>query len=452
MQNLELNFSQAAAARHCYSVSEISKSIKSVMEDNFSAVDVKGEISGMKSAGSGHVYFNLKDSGAVLRAICWRGVVSQLDFIMQDGLEVVASGKISIYEGQSNYQMIVQKISIAGQGSLLAMLQKRKEALMKEGLFDSARKKPIPFMPMCIGVITAATGSVIRDILHRISDRMGVKVLLWSVLVQGADSAEQVSNAIIGFNNLPENIPKPDLLIVARGGGSIEDLWAFNEEIVVRATASSAIPIISAIGHETDTTLIDYASDKRAPTPTAAAEMAVPVKADLLSNLDVQKQRLKSALFGLLSRKEAILLKYSEALLNFSQKISDMDSRVRICNMRLQNAINDVINTKAGKLIKSAAGISASNLLRYIQHNYVLLEHRGSVMNSLIAQFMGRKADLISNLSRILETCSHQNILEKGFAIITSDQGALVREVAEIMVGMEVDITMKDGSKKAVAL
>ncbi len=271
-------------------------SIKRTVEDHFGVIRLRGEISGLKEATSGHVYFRLKDDNAVIDAVCWRGTAAKLPFKPEDGLEVVCTGKITTYPGKSSYQIVVDRMEPAGVGALMALLEKRRKQLEAEGLFALERKKPLPFLPRVVGVITSPTGAVIRDILHRISERFPVHVIVWPVAVQGEGAAEQIAAAIAGFNSLAAGIPVPDVLIVARGGGSIEDLWAFNEEIVVRAAAASQIPLISAVGHETDTTLIDYASDMRAPTPTAAAEMAVPVREELWLGLKQLDARLPPAM------------------------------------------------------------------------------------------------------------------------------------------------------------
>ncbi|WBU65197.1 exodeoxyribonuclease VII large subunit [Paracoccus aerodenitrificans] len=275
------------------SVSEISGAVKRVIEGEFGRVRVRGEIGRVSMPRSGHVYFDLKDDRAVIASVSWKGQVARLSQKPEEGMEVIATGKLTTFAGQSKYQLIVDDLEPAGAGALMAMLEKRRKALAAEGLFDAERKKPLPFLPRVIGVVTSPSGAVIRDILHRLRDRFPSHVVIWPVAVQGAASAAEVANAIRGFNALPDQgpIPRPDLLIVARGGGSIEDLWGFNEEIVVRAAAESRIPLISAVGHETDTTLIDFASDRRAPTPTAAAEMAVPVRREL--GLQLQQARLR---------------------------------------------------------------------------------------------------------------------------------------------------------------
>src|SRR6185436_14985481 len=282
-----MNESQANIAE--FTVSELSAALKRTVEDAYGYVRVRGEVSGYKGPhGSGHCYFALKDEGAKIEAVIWRLTFGRMKLKPEEGLEVIVTGRLTTYPNRSSYQIIVDTLEPAGLGALMALLEERKKKLAAEGLFDEARKQLLPFLPEVIGVITSPTGAVIRDILHRLADRFPRRVIVWPVKVQGDGSAEQVAAAIRGFNALPEGgrIPRPDLLIVARGGGSLEDLWSFNEEIVVRAAAESMIPLISAVGHETDITLIDFAADKRAPTPTAAAEMAVPVRSELLMQID----------------------------------------------------------------------------------------------------------------------------------------------------------------------
>ena len=275
------------------SVSELSGALKRTIETAFGEVRVRGEISGFKRHASGHCYFTLKDENACIDAVIWRGSAGALAFRPEDGAEVIATGKLTIYQGRSKYQIVVERMELAGEGALLALLERRRKALAGEGLFAPERKRKLPFLPGVIGVVTSPTGAVIRDILHRLEDRCPTHVILWPVPVQGEGAAAKIAEAIRGFASFE---PKPDLLIVARGGGSIEDLWAFNEEEVVRAAADSPIPLISAVGHETDTTLIDFAADLRAPTPTAAAELAVPVRADLLAQLSELAHRAQNCL------------------------------------------------------------------------------------------------------------------------------------------------------------
>src|SRR5437763_4813239 len=267
-----------------WSVSELSAALKRTVEDAYGFVRVRGEISGYRGPhSSGHCYFSLKDEGARMDGVIWKGVFGRIRFKPEEGLEVIATGRLTTYPGRSSYQIVIDSLEPAGVGALMALMEERKKKLAAEGLFEEARKQLLPWLPEVIGVVTSPTGAVIRDILHRLEDRFPRHVLVWPVKVQGEGSAEQVAAAIRGFNALPEGgrIPRPDVLIVARGGGSLEDLWSFNEEIVVRAAAESMIPLISAVGHETDITLIDFVADKRAPTPTAAAEMAVPVRSEL---------------------------------------------------------------------------------------------------------------------------------------------------------------------------
>jgi exodeoxyribonuclease VII large subunit len=278
------------------SVGEISLALKRHVERAFERVRVRGEITGFRRAASGHLYFTLKDESAVLKGCCWRPAASRLGIQPEDGMEVIVTGRLSTYPGRSEYQIVAESMELAGEGALLKLLEDRRRRLAAEGLFDLERKKPIPYLPQVIGVVTSPTGAVIRDILHRLADRFPQWVLIWPVAVQGEGAAEQIAAAIEGFNRLPikgaRGVPRPDTLIVARGGGSLEDLWAFNEEVVVRAAAASMIPLISAVGHETDTTLIDFAADMRAPTPTAAAELAVPVRVELLTRVVAMEGRL----------------------------------------------------------------------------------------------------------------------------------------------------------------
>ena len=312
--------------------------LKRTVEDRFGFVRLRGELSGVKRAASGHLYGCLKDDAAVIDAVMWRSAAQRLAFVPEDGIEVVASGRLTTYPGRSKYQIVVERMEIAGEGALLALLAKLKARLEAEGLFDSARKRRLPFLPRTIGVVTSPTGAVIRDILHRLSDRFPSRVLVWPVLVQGPDAARQVAAAVRGFSELAEGhaVPRPDLVIVARGGGSIEDLWAFNEEAVVRAIVSSTVPVISAVGHETDTTLADFAADLRAPTPTAAAELAVPVLAELASQiaeLALRQHRGQLRLVGIARERlaaRAQRLPQPQALLaQRAQRLDDLGERLR---------------------------------------------------------------------------------------------------------------------------
>src|SRR5271154_1795075 len=324
-----------------FSVSEIAAALKRAVEDGFPFVRVRGEISGLKFHSSGHVYFDLKDDKAVLNAVVWRPTVRLLKLKPEAGLEVIATGRISPYAASSRYQFIVEQVELAGAGALMAMLEERKKKLAAEGLFAAERKKKLPFLPEVIGVITSPTGAVIRDIMHRLNARFPRRVLLWAVAVQGERAAGEVAAAIRGFNALQPGgaVPRPDLIIVARGGGSIEDLMAFNEEIVVRAAAESAIPLISAVGHETDTTLIDFASDARAPTPTAAAEMAVPVRTELLAQvLDLERRSLRGFARAMVERRRT-LEGLTRALPRADQLFAQPRQRFDVASERLGHAL-----------------------------------------------------------------------------------------------------------------
>ncbi|MCQ2741292.1 MAG: exodeoxyribonuclease VII large subunit, partial [Alphaproteobacteria bacterium] len=293
-----------------FTVSEISYEIKHFVETTFSKVRIKGEIFGAKKADSGHWYLTLKDDNAALSAVIWRGIAATLSFKPEDGLEVIATGKITTFAGKSSYQLSIESLEIAGTGALLKLLEERKKAFAEEGLFDATHKKPIPFLPETIGVVTSASGAVIRDIIHRVRDRFPSHILLIPTPVQGEGAAEKIATAIRDFNRLDKisNLKKPGVLIVARGGGSLEDLWPFNEECVIRAVYNSEIPVISAVGHETDTMLIDYVADKRAPTPTGAAEFAVPVKTDLQTRINTLTSRLQNGELRYFGEKKNLLL------------------------------------------------------------------------------------------------------------------------------------------------
>ena len=336
------------------SVSELSGALKRTIESAFGQVRVRGEISGFKRHASGHCYFTLKDDSACVDAVIWRGNAQSLAFRPEDGAEVIATGKLTTYPGRSKYQIIIDRMELAGEGALLALLERRRKALAAEGLFDAARKRKLPFLPQVIGVVTSPTGAVIRDILHRLEDRCPTRVIVWPVAVQGEGASARIADAIRGFASIE---PRPDLLIVARGGGSIEDLWAFNEEEVVRAAADSPIPLISAVGHETDTTLIDFASDLRAPTPTAAAEIAVPVRAELFAQLNELQHRAQHCLSRRVERGrerfDLTVCRWPEPQAIFApmaQRVDELGERLpRSLSARASNARGD-FNLVAGRL------------------------------------------------------------------------------------------------------
>jgi len=403
-----------------YSVSEISQAVKRVLEDHFGVVRLRGEISGWRGAhSSGHGYFSLKDEGAVIGAVCWKGTLSKLKQKPEEGLEVIATGRLSAYGGK--YQLVIDHMEVAGQGALMALLEKRRKELEAEGLFDAKRKKPLPFMPQIIGVITSPTGAVIRDILHRLSDRFPVHVLVWPVAVQGESAAEQIAAAIIGFNALKE---KPDLLIVARGGGSVEDLWAFNEEIVVRAAANSAIPLISAVGHETDTTLIDYASDQRAPTPTAAAEIAVPIKSEL-----------QQALRELESRMRNVAMRMFEAI---TQRLDDWGER-------LSKALPAMLERKAQAVAVLAARLQPRVLFSEINAALGKLADSQKRMTVSMLRTLEKREQHMIHLAALLESVNYKKILARGFVLVKNAQGKVLTSAKDAAKEKELQLIFKDG-------
>lgn len=434
-----------------YSVSEIAGAIKQQIEDRFGYVRVRGEISGWKLATSGHGYFRLKDDAAVLDAVIWRGTLSKIAVKPEDGLEVVITGRITTYPGKSSYQIIADKIEPAGAGALMALLEARKKKLAAEGLFDESRKRKLPFLPEVIGVVTSPTGAVIRDIIHRISDRFPCHVLVWPVLVQGEQAAEQIANAINGFNSLIPNpqshspFPIPDLIIVARGGGSIEDLWAFNEEIVVRAAANSKIPLISAVGHETDTTLIDFVSDRRAPTPTAAAEMAVPVRAELqllVRELATRKQRGMLRIFEEKAQKlEGLLrgLPKPQQLLEIAiQKLDGITERLAL-------SLPALLARRAETLTQLAARLNPKLLLRDAKQQQAQLAEVGQRLNRAVQLLLQKYFDVISNHARMLKTVSFENTLKRGFALVKSPDGKLISSAADAKRAAKMQLQFADG-------
>lgn len=360
------------------SVSEISSLLKRTVEDRFGHVRIRGEISGFKRAASGHLYCSLKDENAKIDAVMWKGQAGRLAFRPEDGIEVIATGRLTTYAGRSSYQIVMDTMEIAGEGALLALLEKLKAKLGAEGLFDSERKKPLPFMPRVIGVVTSPTGAVIRDILHRLEDRCPTHVLVWPVLVQGEGAAAQVANAVRGFDALPKQggaIPRPDLVIVARGGGSIEDLWAFNEEVVVRAVADCSIPTISAVGHETDTTLCDYAADRRAPTPTAAAEMAVPVRAELLAFVRDLGLRTQRAALGRSDRAQERMRATVRLLPSLERLLEPYRQRTDDAGGRLNRALKQFVALERQKFVRPASALQPALLERRVTRERERLGH-----------------------------------------------------------------------------
>jgi exodeoxyribonuclease VII large subunit len=351
-----------------YSVGEISRAVKGTLEEQFGRIRVRGEIGRLSKPQSGHIYATLKDAddaGLVLDAVIWRSTVPRLAMTPEEGMEVIATGRITTYAGKSSYQLIIESMEIAGEGALLKLIEERRRKLAAEGLFDEDRKKPLPMLPEVIGVVTSLTGAVIRDIRHRLADRFPRRILIWPVMVQGEGAAQQIAAAIAGFNRLETGgaVPRPDLLIVARGGGSLEDLMPFNEEIVVRAAAASAIPLISAVGHETDWTLIDHAADRRAPTPSAAAEMAVPVRAELMANTAESGQRLLGAMTRWLTWRREQLQGLARGLPDPRRLLQELMQRLDDWAERLAATRTDIVARRRERLVALAGGLRTPDQL-----------------------------------------------------------------------------------------
>ena len=413
------------------SVTELSAQLKRTVEDRFGFVRLRGELSGVKRAASGHFYCSLKDEGARIDGVMWRGSAARLAFVPEDGVEVVASGKLTTYPGRSTYQIVIERMEIAGEGALLALLAKLKARLEAEGLFAPERKRALPFLPRVIGVVTSPTGAVIRDILHRLSDRFPSRVLVWPVLVQGQDAAAQVAAAVRGFSELAEGgpIPRPDLVIVARGGGSVEDLWAFNEEAVVRAIAASTIPVISAVGHETDTTLADFAADLRAPTPTAAAELAVPVHAELtnqIAELTLRQRRGQQRVLSLARERlsaRAERLPQPQAL--FAQRAQRLDDLAE----RLRRGLIHRTEVARGALARDAGALRPALIANRLAAAREAIA-RSRLAPTLLETRLRLASDRLTSLARVLPQLNPDLPLVRGFARVLGAQGQTVKTAA----------------------
>ena len=438
-----------------YTVSELARALKRSIEENFAVVRVRGEISGFKRHSSGHCYLSLKDTDAVIDAVCWRMTAMRLGLKPEDGMEVVCTGRLTTFPGRSKYQLVIDTIELAGVGALLKLLEERRKRLAAEGLFAAERKKKLPFLPEVIGIVTSPSGAVIRDILHRLADRFPRRVLLWPVAVQGEGAAAQIAAAINGFNRLPEHgpVPRPQLIIVARGGGSLEDLMAFNEEIVVRAAAASAIPLISGVGHETDTTLVDHASDRRAPTPTAAAEMAVPVRLDLVAELGGSSARLSGSLARLFEQRRLHLAGLARGLPDpqdligiAAQRLDDRAERLRLAADRPLRAARQRLDLAAAKL---RPAVLAADLDR-TRARLAEVEPR---LNAAMARFIGRSRDAVDNFAGRLATHSerHESMLARGYVVVRNAAAKVVTEAAAINPGAPLDLEFYDGRVGAVA-
>ena len=426
-----------------FSISEISALLKRTVEDRFAFVRLRGELSGVKRAASGHFYCSLKDEDARIDGVMWKGQVARLGFRPEDGLEVIATGKITTYPGRSTYQIVIERMEVAGEGALLALLAKTKARLEAEGLFAQSRKRALPFMPRTIGVVTSPTGAVIRDILHRLADRFPCRVLVWPVLVQGQGAAAQVAGALRGFSAM-SGADRPDLVIVARGGGSIEDLWAFNEEEVVRAIADCSIPVISAVGHETDTTLADFAADLRAPTPTAAAELAVPVREELLVQVaELALRQRRAAMRALALGRERLAaraqrLPARQALLDpQAQRLDDLAERAR-------RGLSQRATAALGRLQHSAGRLSLPLLRsRLAEARQRLASARFAPALVLRRIDEGRVRQ--QALWRMVEQLSPRRVLTRGYAIVRDGAGHPVMSAATARAAAGLEIEFADG-------
>ena len=472
-----------------FSVSEISGAVKKAIEGGFSHVRVRGEVGRVSRPASGHIYMDLKDDRAVLSGVIWKGRAQALAHRPEEGMEVIATGKLTTFPGQSKYQMIIEDIAPAGAGALMAMLEKRKAALAAEGLFAPERKKPLPYLPEIIGVVTSPSGAVIRDILHRLRDRFPRKVLVWPVAVQGQRCAPEVAAAIDGFNALTPGgaLPRPDLIIVARGGGSLEDLWGFNEEIVARAAARSEIPLISAVGHETDTTLIDFVSDMRAPTPTAAAELAVPVRMELLAWADQQSARLSRALTtGVAQRQQRVRdlgralpqvealvegprqrldylgerlpaalreaaakkrLQMSEAALRpgiLARRLSEDRRRLDALAKRLVPALEGRTRDNRRVLAQTSRGLRPEMLQLRVDRQAERLDGLLRRLSDRASRQQAERTAKLEGLDRLRETLGYVETLKRGYAVVRGD-GAVITGKTAAQNSKSLEIEFADG-------
>jgi exodeoxyribonuclease VII large subunit len=465
-----------------WTVSELSGALKRTVEDAFGHVRVRGEISGFRGQhSSGHAYFSLKDAGARLDAVVWKGNFGRLRVKPEEGLEVVAIGRITTFPGKSSYQIVIEQIEYAGAGAIMAMLEERKRRLAAEGLFASERKRRPPFLPAVIGVVTSPTGAVIRDILHRLNDRFPRRVIVWPVRVQGDTCGAEVAAAIRGFNALSPGgvVPRPDVLIVARGGGSLEDLLGFSEEAVVRAAAESDIPLIAAVGHETDVTLIDFAADVRAPTPTAAAEMAVPVRAELVAEVEGLRARMRASITRGKDRRRADLKAIARHLPSAEALLAVPRQRLDIASQRLPKALR--ANTAAHRLmlarVEARFGVGRLNaLIERRRERFTLFAGRldsalkanarahgerigrarerlgtaGERLPLAFARQLSERGRRLDALGKMLNALSYQGVLTRGFALVRDAVGAPVRLAARLQNGDALDIQFADGTVPAV--
>ena len=463
-------------------VSELSTSLKRTLEDAYGFVRVRGELGNVKYHSSGHVYLDLKDDRACIAGIIWRTTAGKVRVKLEAGLEVVVTGRITTFPGQSKYQIVIDTVAPAGIGALMALMEERKRKLAAEGLFDEARKQLLPFLPRVIGVVTSPTGAVIRDILHRLADRFPRHVLVWPVKVQGEGAADQIAAAIRGFNALDSGgaIARPDLIIVARGGGSLEDLWAFNEEAVVRAAADSFIPLIAAVGHETDITLIDFAADRRAPTPTAAAEMAVPVRAELIGQVDALARRNLSCWMRGVDRRRAELRGLTRMLPTGDRLLGERRQRVDTAAGRLPRALranaqihhtaysrvaarltpetprahlsrrHDRLNAAAARLAAAMRANRSAHIAK-LAHDRERLDALDARGTRACLALLDRRWSALERSADLLAAFSYHGVLARGFALVRDDAGRPLRMANAIQAGQRLEIEFADGRVGAVA-
>jgi exodeoxyribonuclease VII large subunit len=435
-----------------YSVSEISGALKRTLEDTFGHIRVRGELGRVSRPASGHVYLDLKDDRAVLSGVIWKGQAGRLKIQPEQGLEVIVTGRITTFPGQSKYQIVIDSMEPAGAGALMALLEERRKKLAAEGLFDDDRKQDIPYLPQVIGVVTSPTGAVIRDILHRLSDRFPRHVLVWPVRVQGETSAGEVANGIRGFNALQPGgaIARPDLIIVARGGGSLEDLWGFNEEVVVRAAAESDIPLISAVGHETDWTLIDHAADWRAPTPTAAAERAVPVRAELIAYVADLGARHHRATSRAMDERRTRVMAAGRGLPRPDDLLALARQRFDNAAGRLGQSLKASTTAHRSRLDRASARLTVRPLRQQITRDRDTLERLQRQAARAVTAGMDARLTRLDSAAKLLSAFSYHSVLNRGFALVRDGDGQPVRSVKATSPAMAVEIEFADGKTDAV--
>ncbi len=455
-----------------YGVGELAGAIKRTLEGAFSRVRVRGELTEVKPYASGHIYLSLKEESAKIEAVIWKGTVSRVGLKPENGMEVIATGRLSTYADRSKYQLVIEKLEYAGAGAMLARIEALKAAFVKEGLFDAARKRPLPLLPRVIGVVTSPQGAVIQDIRTTLARRFPRHLILWPVPVQGEGAAEKIAAAIHGFSNLPENgpVPRPDVIIVARGGGSLEDLMAFNEEVVVRAAAACSIPLISAVGHETDHTLIDFASDRRAPTPTAAAELAVPARVEVAADLAQRGARMDNRISARLREARLHLTRAEAGLPDLPAMVNQLRQRLDDRGERLRSALPGFVVAKRSELTRLGAGLrhpreaiaAGMHALRSLEQRMQAAWARGAagrqaapalarLSASPVLALVRERAARVEGLAARLEAVSYNAVLARGFALVQGPDGVTLTQASQVAPGANLTLTFQDGAVKATA-